>query len=180
MGPLPVHASVDSPKPRRQAALRPFSEVRRREPAVVCQQPPVVGSTQLGGHRQSRPRSRRDYRNRGQAIARRRRGWRALRRHCNRPGPCQREDKSSRADSRTRTPALGRIRSRATARIGPDPDDSYVAFAIVRRPLPREGKRSSRCLAHRDRVPSKAITPGIALTLLRLGESDSGRDWPGR
>ena len=30
MGPLPVHASVDSPKPRRQAALRPFSEVRRR------------------------------------------------------------------------------------------------------------------------------------------------------
>lgn len=51
LGPLPVHASVDSPKPRRQAALRPFSEVRRREPAVVCQQPPVVGSTQLGGHR---------------------------------------------------------------------------------------------------------------------------------
>ena len=45
LGPLPVHASVDSPKPRRQAALRPFSEVRRREPAVVCQQPPVVGST---------------------------------------------------------------------------------------------------------------------------------------
>ena len=70
MEPLPVHASVDSPKPRRQAALRPFSEVRRREPAVVCQQPPVVGSTQLGGHRQSRPRSRRDYRNRGVAIAR--------------------------------------------------------------------------------------------------------------
>ena len=69
MGPLPVHASVDSPKPRRQAALRPFSEVRRREPAVVCQQPPVVGSTQLGGHRQSRPRSRRDYRNRGKGIA---------------------------------------------------------------------------------------------------------------
>jgi hypothetical protein len=25
--------------------LRPFSEARRREPAVVCQQPPVVGST---------------------------------------------------------------------------------------------------------------------------------------
>src|SRR4030081_1581666 len=44
MGPLPVHASVDSPKPRRQAALRPFSEVRGREPAVVCQQPPVVGA----------------------------------------------------------------------------------------------------------------------------------------
>ena len=30
LGPLPVHASVDSPKPRRQAALRPFSEVRPR------------------------------------------------------------------------------------------------------------------------------------------------------
>ena len=71
LGPLPVHASVDSPNPRRQAALRPFSEVRRREPAVVCQQPPVVGSTQLGGHRQSRPRSRRDYRNRGEPAARR-------------------------------------------------------------------------------------------------------------
>ena len=50
--------------------LRPFGEARRREPAVVCQQPPVVGSTQLGGHRRSRPRSRRDYRNRGKGIAR--------------------------------------------------------------------------------------------------------------
>ena len=33
LGPLPVHASVDSPKPCRQAALRPFREARRREPA---------------------------------------------------------------------------------------------------------------------------------------------------
>ena len=31
-------------------------EARRREPAVVCQQPPVGGSTQFGGRRQSRPR----------------------------------------------------------------------------------------------------------------------------
>ncbi len=44
-------------------------EARRREPAVVCQQPPVVGSTQFGGRRRSRPRSRRDYRNRGKGIA---------------------------------------------------------------------------------------------------------------
>ena len=55
------------PKPRRQAAS-PFREARRREPAVVRQQPPVVGSTQFGGRQQSRPRSRRDCRNRGVAI----------------------------------------------------------------------------------------------------------------
>jgi hypothetical protein len=36
--------------------LRLFREVRRRESAVVCQQPPVVGSTQFGGRRRSRPR----------------------------------------------------------------------------------------------------------------------------
>ena len=56
------------PKPRRQAAS-PLREARRREPAVVCQQPPVVGSTQFGGRQQSRPRSRPDCRNRGVAVA---------------------------------------------------------------------------------------------------------------
>jgi hypothetical protein len=35
--------------------LRPFRQARRREPAVVCQQPPVVGITQFGDRRQSRP-----------------------------------------------------------------------------------------------------------------------------
>ena len=55
MRPLLVHASVDSPKPRRHAALRPFRQAPRREPAVACQQPPVVGSTQLSGRRPSRP-----------------------------------------------------------------------------------------------------------------------------
>ena len=44
-------------------------EARRREPAVVCQQPPVVRSTQFGDRRRSRPRGRRDYRNRGKGIA---------------------------------------------------------------------------------------------------------------
>ena len=43
-------------------------ETRRREPAVVCQQPSVVRSPQFGDHRRSRPRGRRDYRNRGIAI----------------------------------------------------------------------------------------------------------------
>jgi hypothetical protein len=43
--------------------LRPFGEARRRESAVVCQQPPVVRSTQFGGRRRTRPRSRRDCRN---------------------------------------------------------------------------------------------------------------------
>ena len=55
------------PKPRRQAAS-PLREARRREPAVVCQQPPVVGSTQFGGRQQSRPRSRPDCRNRGEPV----------------------------------------------------------------------------------------------------------------
>ena len=54
MGPLPVHASVFRSHAGRP--LRPFREARRREPAVVCQQPPVVGSTQFGGRRRSRPR----------------------------------------------------------------------------------------------------------------------------
>src|ERR1039458_5270137 len=40
-------------------------EVLRREPAVVCQQPPVVRSTQFGDRQSSRPRGRPDYRNRG-------------------------------------------------------------------------------------------------------------------
>ena len=44
-------------------------EARRREPAVVCQQPSVVRSPQFGGRRRSRPRGRRDYRNRGEAQA---------------------------------------------------------------------------------------------------------------
>ncbi len=37
-------------------------EARRREPAVVCQQPSVVRSPQFGDRRRSRPRGRRDYR----------------------------------------------------------------------------------------------------------------------
>ena len=45
-------------------------EARRHEPPVVCQQPPAVRSPQLGYRRRSRPRGRRDYRNRGVAIAR--------------------------------------------------------------------------------------------------------------
>ena len=46
-----------------------LGEARRREPAVVCQQPSVVRSPQLGDRRRSRPRGRRDYRNRGEAQA---------------------------------------------------------------------------------------------------------------
>jgi hypothetical protein len=40
------------------SAMRDSSvrEAQRRDPAVVCQQPPVVGSTQFGGRRRSRPR----------------------------------------------------------------------------------------------------------------------------
>ena len=44
------------------------TEARRRESAVVCQQPPVVRSPQFGDRRRSRPRGSRDYRNRGGAI----------------------------------------------------------------------------------------------------------------
>ena len=65
MRPLPVHVF----RSHAGRPLRPFREARRREPAVVCQQPPVVRSTQFGGRRRSRPRGRRDYRNRGEAIA---------------------------------------------------------------------------------------------------------------
>ena len=43
-------------------------EARRREPAVVCEQPSVVRSPQFGDRRRSRPRGRRDYRNRGIAV----------------------------------------------------------------------------------------------------------------
>ena len=43
-------------------------EARRREPAVVCQQPSVVRSPQFGDRRRSRPRGRRDYRNRGKPL----------------------------------------------------------------------------------------------------------------
>ena len=58
-------------------------EARRREPAVVCQKPPVVRSGQFGDGRRSRPRTRRGYRNRGKGIARPeqprepKRSWRA-------------------------------------------------------------------------------------------------------
>jgi hypothetical protein len=45
-------------------------EARRREPAVVCQQPSVGRSPQLGDRRRSRPPGRRDYRNRAKGIAR--------------------------------------------------------------------------------------------------------------
>ena len=45
-------------------------EARRRELAVVCQQPPVVRSPQFGDRRRSRPPVRRDHRNRGEPAAR--------------------------------------------------------------------------------------------------------------
>ena len=54
---------------------------------------------------------------------------------------------------------MGRRRSSGLGWTGSDWGDPFVAFAIVRRPLARDGKRSSRCLAHRDRVPSKPIVP---------------------
>ena len=37
----------------------------RRQPAVVCQQPPIVGRVQLGDRRRAWSRDRRDYRDRG-------------------------------------------------------------------------------------------------------------------
>ena len=43
---------------------------RSGEPAVVCQRPPVVRSTQFGGRRRSRPRCRRSSCKRGKGIAR--------------------------------------------------------------------------------------------------------------
>jgi hypothetical protein len=49
--------------------LRPFRQARRREPAVICPEPPVVASTQFCGRRQSRRPGRPGYRNRGEPIA---------------------------------------------------------------------------------------------------------------
>ena len=46
-----------------------LGETRRREPAVVYQQPPVVPSAQFGDRWRSRAFSRRGYRNRGIGIA---------------------------------------------------------------------------------------------------------------
>jgi hypothetical protein len=69
MGPLPVHASVDSPKPRRQAAASvqgnaaPRAGGRLSAAAGCGEHSSVIADS----HDQ---RSRRDYRNRGQAITR--------------------------------------------------------------------------------------------------------------
>ena len=64
--------------------------------------------------------------------------------------------------------------------IEPYRNDRNVAIAIVRCMPAREEKESSRWRTPRDRVPSKAITPGIAVALLRLGDCDSGRNRPQR
>jgi hypothetical protein len=56
-------------------AHRPIGEAQSREPAVVCQQPPVVRSAQFGDRRRSRPRAPRGYRN-GKALV----WWRGPRR----------------------------------------------------------------------------------------------------
>jgi hypothetical protein len=71
------HRRARLPRPREAAARDGITcagdssvrEARRREPAVVCQQPSVVRSPQFGEGRRSWPRGRRDYRNRGVAIA---------------------------------------------------------------------------------------------------------------
>ena len=69
MGPLPVHASVDSPKPRRQAAA-PVQRSQapraggRLSAAAGCGE--AHSSVVADSHDQ---RSRRDYRNRGKGIA---------------------------------------------------------------------------------------------------------------
>ena len=62
--------------PRRSRARSSNSsvgEARRRKPAVVCQQPPVVPSAQFGDRWRSRAFSRRGYCNRGRGLVRR---WR--------------------------------------------------------------------------------------------------------
>ena len=72
-------SSGTTSKPRKQqrefgvtsVARFVLGEERPSELPVVRQQPPVVGSTQFGGRRQSRPRSRRDHRNRGEPAVRR-------------------------------------------------------------------------------------------------------------
>ncbi len=59
-----------TPDPVRRSSARQGALLERvREPAVGWQQPPVVRSAQLGDRGRSRPRGRRDYRNRGEAIA---------------------------------------------------------------------------------------------------------------
>ena len=70
---------------RDASAIASVGEARRREPAVVCQQPSVVRSPQFGDRRRSRPRGRRDYRNRGKAITRPRRVARVLAGDCDHP-----------------------------------------------------------------------------------------------
>ena len=60
-----------TPDPVRRSSARQGALLERvREPAVGWQQPPVVRSAQLGDRGRSRPRGRRDYRNRGEAQAR--------------------------------------------------------------------------------------------------------------
>jgi hypothetical protein len=65
IGPVPVHVSEATPAGR----YGPFREARRCESAVACQQPSVVSSPQLRDRRGSRPRSRRDCRNRGRPVS---------------------------------------------------------------------------------------------------------------
>ena len=60
-----------TPDPVRRSSARQGALLECvREPAVGWQQPPVVRSAQLGDRGRSRPRGRRDYRNRGIAAAR--------------------------------------------------------------------------------------------------------------
>ena len=121
--------------------LRPFGEPRHRESAVVCQQPPVVGSTQFGGRRQSRPRGV------GATIgtvALRSRGTerrrRQVRRLCSRPG----RSTAGAALVANHSPSAG------------DQDDRGVALAIVRSAPARD--QSSR---------AQRRTPALATGRLR-------------
>jgi hypothetical protein len=108
-------------------------ERRRREPAVVCQQPSVVRSPQFGDRRRSQPRGRRDYRNRGKALARSRPRQRLLLGGCDRAvqhaqsptgaigtSPLQswavrRGRERMRSSARTRHPRCGKQASRPRA-----------------------------------------------------------------
>ncbi len=61
-----------------RASANRLGEARRREPAIVSQQPSVIRSPQFGDRRRSRPRGRRNYRNRGKPRVPGRAGGRLL------------------------------------------------------------------------------------------------------
>jgi hypothetical protein len=97
-------AQRERPRYRRSSV----GKARRREPAVVCQQPPVVGSAQFGDRRRSRPRGRRDFCNRGEpgVSGRRKAAARRLRRQLARAGlriiPAMQPSRRARRDSSVR------------------------------------------------------------------------------